>query len=451
MRKLTTLAALTAGALALVSLSACAGTTKTTTTTTAPPTTATTTAPPTTATTTTPPAAAASGQLEIFSWWVAGSEALGLEQLVKVLNQKYPDVKFVNNGASTGGGSAKDVLQTRMAGGQPPDSFQVHAGMEAQDYIKAGQLQDISKLYDEFGLNNVFPKDLVNMLTMDGKIYTIPSNVHRANIVWASVPALQKAGLSTTDIYFPTIDDFIAALDKAVAAGIEKPLAIGTTWCQVHLLETVLIADLGADKYNGLFNGKTDWNGADVKVALQHFAKLMSYTNADRGDLDWEPALVKVLDANAVFTVMGDWAPAALDSRNLKMGTDWVWAPSAGTKGIYDFLADSYGMTTGAPNPAAAKAWLDVISSKEGQTAFNKVKGSIPARTDIDLSTFSEYQQAASASFKSDAIVPSIQHGAAASIAQGNAVGEAVSKFTTSAMGDANLATFQSELAKAFA
>lgn len=396
-------------------------------------------------------AATVSGELEIFSWWTAGSEALGLQKLVDVLGKKYPDVKFVNNGASTGGGSAKDLLATRMAGGQPPDSFQVHAGAEAQDYIAAGQLQDVSSLYTEFGLNNVFPKDLVDMLTKDGKIYTIPSNVHRSNVIWASVTSLQKAGLSTTDAYYDSIDSFLDALAKAKAAGIETPLAVGSTWTQVHLFETVLMADLTPDQYNGLFNGKTDWKGAEVKVALDHFAKLMSYTNADRDSIDWEPALDKVLAGTAVFTIMGDWVPAALDSHSLVDGTDYLWAPSPGTKGVYGFLADSYGLTTGGPNPAAAKAWLDVISSVEGQTQFNQVKGSIPARTDIDLSTFSKYQQAASASFKNDAIVPSIQHGAAATIAQGNAANAAISKFTTSSMADANLTTLQTELAAAFA
>jgi len=436
MRPKKSLIALTAAALLFAGVSAC-GTTGGNTTTSPPP--------------SNTSAAPVSGDLEIFSWWVAGSEALGLQELVKVLNAKYPDIKFINNGASTGGGSAKDVLQTRMAGGQPPDSFQVHAGAEAQDYINAGQLQDVSNLYTEFGLTNVFPASLVAMLTQNGKIYTIPSNVHRANVIWASVKALDKAGLSKTDIYYNDMASFIAALDKAKTAGIQYPLAVGTTWCQVHLLETVLIADLGPDKYKGLFDKTTDWNGPEVAAALADFGKLMSYTNADRGDLDWEPALVKVLDANAVFTIMGDWVPAALDSRNLKDGTDYLWAPSPGTKGVYDFLADSYGLTTGAPHPAAAKAWLDVISSAEGQTGFNRVKGSIPARTDIDLSTFSAYQQAASASFKNDAIVPSIQHGAAATIQQGNATGQAVSKFTTSPMGADNLKTLQTELAKAFA
>jgi glucose/mannose transport system substrate-binding protein len=100
----------------------------------------------------------------------------------------------------------------------------------------------------------------------------------------------------------------------------------------------------------------------------------------------------------------------------------------------------------GAPHPGGAKAWLSVISSVDGQAAFNKVKGSIPARTDVDLGDFSEYQQQAAEAYAADTIVGSLQHGAAASIAQGAAINEAVGKFRS---GASDLATFQGEFAKA--
>jgi glucose/mannose transport system substrate-binding protein len=391
-------------------------------------------------------------KVEVFTWWTAGSEALGLTALEGVLKTKYPNVTFINGGVTGGGGSAKEQLQTRLQANQPPDSFQVHAGKEAQDYIDANQVTDVSDLYAEFGLTSVFPQDLIDMLTQNGKIYTIPSNVHRANVIWASVPVLEKAGLPTDSIEFATVDDFIAALDTVKEKTPDIiPLSIGTTWCQVHLLETILIAELGAEKYNGLFDGTTDWAGTDVTGALEKFAKLMSYTNDDRDGIDWEPPMQMVLDGTAAFTIMGAWVPALLDSNTLTAGTDYLYAPSPGTKGVYDFLADSFSLAVDAPNPDGAKAWLDNISSVEGQIAFNQVKGSIPARTDIDLTTFSDYQRSAAESFSSDAIVGSIQHGAAATTKQGNAANEAVSVFTTGKMDAAGLKKFQDALVAAFA
>jgi len=385
-----------------------------------------------------------SGDLEVFSWWEADSEALGLEQLVGVLKQQYPDVTFVKV-------TSPDMLQTRLAGGQPPDSFQIRAGADALDYIKSGQLQDITDLYTEFGLTTAFPKDLVNTLTYNTKIYTIPTNVHRANLLWASVPRLKKAGLSTKDVYYEDIDSFIGALAKSKASGVKEPLAIGNTWCQVHLLETVLIADLGPDLYKGLFDDTTSWAGDEVAKAIEHFGTLMSYTNSDREDINWDQALDKVLEGEAVFTIMGDWVPDALESRGKVVEDDYLWAPAPGTSGVFDFLADAYGLATGSPNPKAAKAWLEVLSSKAGQEAFNKANGSIPARTDIDPGSFSEHQKATAEALGRDVIVPSLQHGAAATFTQTDATADVVARFTASDMKAADRATLQAELVAIFA
>jgi glucose/mannose transport system substrate-binding protein len=113
---------------------------------------------------------------------------------------------------------------------------------------------------------------------------------------------------------------------------------------------------------------------------------------------------------------------------------------------MFGFLADSFTLPVGAPNPDGAKAWLDTVGSLEGQVAFNKAKGSIPARTDADPAEFSEYQQSAIEAYGKDTIVPSLAHGAASPIAVLNGISDATSKFTT---GASDLKTFQSELATA--
>jgi glucose/mannose transport system substrate-binding protein len=143
---------------------------------------------------------------------------------------------------------------------------------------------------------------------------------------------------------------------------------------------------------------------------------------------------------------MGDWAVAAFEEAGKTAGTDFIYFPVPGTDGVFDFLADSFTLPVGAPHPDGAKAWLETVGSLEGQTAFNKAKGSIPARTDADPSEFSEYQQSAITSFGKDTIVSSLAHGAAAPIATLNAISDAVSKFTS---GASNVDTFQADLAAA--
>lgn len=387
----------------------------------------------------------AASEVEVFTWWAAGSEKAGLDALVGVFNEQHPDVEFINGAVAGGAGSAaKDLLQSRLQAGDPPDTFQAHAGAELQDYIDAGQVEDVSSLYDEFGLRDAFPKDLVDRLTVDGAIYSIPSNIHRANVVWANPAVLTEAGLDPAAEY-ADLDSWFTALDAVKATG-KTPLSVATTWTQVHLLETVLLSSLGADGYTGLWDGSTDWKGAEVTDALKDFEKLMSYTNTDRDGLDWPDATQQVIDGTAAFNVMGDWAEAAFAEAGLSSPADYIYFPVPGTDGVFDFLADSFTLPVGAPHPDGAKAWLETVGSAEGQAAFNKAKGSIPARTDADTSDFSPYQKTAIESFAADTIVSSLAHGAAAPVATLNKVSDATSKFTT---GASDLATFQSELAAA--
>ncbi|WP_423464521.1 ABC transporter substrate-binding protein [Promicromonospora sp. MS192] len=385
-------------------------------------------------------------QVEVFTWWAAGSEKAGLDALVGVFEEQHPDIEFVNGAVAGGAGSAaKDLLQTRLQAQDPPDTFQAHAGAELQDYIDAAQIEDVSDLYDEFGLTDVFPADLVDRLsTEDGAIYSIPSNIHRANVIWANPAVLEENGIDP-EAQYEDLDAWIADLDKLDKAGV-TPLSVGTTWTQVHLLETVLLADLGPEGYTGLWDGSTDWEGAEVTAALEDFETLMGYTNDDRDGLDWPEATQMVIDGSAAFNVMGDWAVAAFEEQDKALGTDFTAAPVPGTDGVFDFLADSFTLPVGAPHPDGAKAWLETVGSLDGQVAFNKAKGSIPARTDADPADFSEYQQTAIESFANDTIVSSLAHGAAAPVATLNAISDATSKFTT---GASDLAGYQSELAGA--
>ncbi|MDR1833834.1 MAG: ABC transporter substrate-binding protein [Propionibacteriaceae bacterium] len=394
---------------------------------------------------------ALAGEVEVFSWWTAGAQARGLEALLGVFKEKYPQVNFVNSAVTSGGGTGQDLLAQRLENGQPPDSFQLHAGAEAADYIAAKQVTDITLLYEEFGLEEAFPAELRKLVTVDDKAYAIPTDVHRANVLWANVKLLQAAGLPADKIEFADIDSFLSVLAQIrERTPTVTPLAVGNTWCQVHLFETVLLADLGAAKYRGLFEGTADWNGPEVAAAIGHFAALLGYANTDRDLLDWEPAAQLLADGRAAFNIMGDWMPELLDSKGMVAGTDYLWAPAPGTLGAFDFVADSFPLAEGAPHPATAKAWLEVVASAAGQVALSKAKGSIPARSDIDLSEFSAYQQASAYSYSHDELVGSLQHGAMAGIAQVDAVGQAVAKFAATPMGAADQGTFQADLAAVF-
>jgi glucose/mannose transport system substrate-binding protein len=381
----------------------------------------------------------ASKDVEVFTWWADGGELAGLNGLVSQFKTDCSQYNFVNGAVAGGAGAnAKQVLASRLAQGQPPDTFQAHAGAELTDYINAGQVEDLSQEYKDWGLTSSFPKGLIDSLTVNGKIYSVPANIHRANVLWTNKTVLAGAGV--TDIP-KTMPDFFAALEKLKAKGV-TPLALGKDWTQQMLFESVLISDLGSDKFSGLWSGKTDWAGSDVTQGINDYKKLLSYTNKDRDTFDWTDAEKLVMEGKAGFQLMGDWEAADLDAKGFK---DYGYAPFPGNGDTYQWLADSFVLPKGAKNPDGTKCWLKTVGSAAGQKAFNTKKGSIPARTDAVATDYPTYQQSAIADWKSDKQVPSCPHGSACSQGWQGAVNSAQGKFSS----DGDVAGLQKALAAA--
>ena len=366
------------------------------------------------------------GKVEVFTWWAAGGEKAGLDGLVAEFKSSCPDETFENGAIAGGAGSnAKQVLASRLQQGDPPSTFQAHAGAELTDYINAGQVEDLSADYDTWGLSEAFPQGLIDNITVDGKIYSVPANIHRANVLWSNKTVLKKAGISDDPA---TMDEFFQTLDTLKAKGVQTPLALGVDWTQQMLFEAVLIAELGPEQFAGLWDGSTDWMSADVTGAIETYKKLLTYTNTDRDNLDWTDAENLVMNGKAAYQLMGDWEAADLDAKGF---TDYGWAPFPGNDGVYQWLADSFVLPANAKNAESTKCWLKTVGSAKGQEAFNTKKGSIPARIDADPSVYPPYQQSAMEDWKSDDTVPSCPHGSACSQGMQGAVNSAQGKFST--------------------
>ncbi|MET8044331.1 ABC transporter substrate-binding protein [Micromonospora sp. NPDC005215] len=381
-----------------------------------------------------------SKNVEVFTWWSDGGEKAGLDGLVSRFNTDCAGQTFQNGAVAGGAGAnAKSVLASRLQQGDPPDTFQAHAGAELLDYIDAGQIEDISANYDTWGLKAAFPPGLISNLTVDGKIYSVPANIHRANVVWSNKKVLAEAGVTTDP---KTLVEFFAALDKVRAAGVKAPLAVGKDWTQLMLFESVLISNLGAEKFTGLWNGSTDWNGADVTTSINDFKRLLTYTNSDRDALDWTDAEKLVMDGKAAYQLMGDWEAADLDAKGF---TDYGYLTFPGNGSTFQWLADSFVLPKGAKNAGGTECWLKTVGSAEGQKAFNTKKGSIPARTDAVPADYPKYQQSAMADWKSATQVPSCAHGAACSQGWQGAANSALGAFSTKQ----DVASLQKALASA--
>jgi glucose/mannose transport system substrate-binding protein len=385
--------------------------------------------------------AAPAGKLEIFSWWTAGGEAEALNAVFGIYHARYPAVQIVNATVAGGAGTnAKAVLKTRMLGGDPPDSFQVHAGHELIDtWVRNGSMEPLTGLFKAEGWTTAMPRGLLDILSYKGDIWSVPVNIHRANVLWYNKKILADAHLPPP----ATFDEFFKDADALKAKGI-VPFALGDKegWEAGHAFEAVLIAELGADGYRGLWTGTTPWTGPKVTAALEIFKRMLAYANTDHAALTWDGAGEYIMGGKGAMMIMGDWANGWFTSKNFN---EYGWAPPPGNTGVYDALSDSFGLPKKVRDRENVMAWLRVLGSREGQQAFNPLKGSICARTDCSPSVFGAYQRWAMKQWTTDAIVPSVIHGAAASEGWATDYKDAIALFVTSR----DTAATQKALAKA--
>lgn len=383
------------------------------------------------------------GQVEIFSWWTAGGEADGLEAMFGVFNEQYPEYEIVNAAVAGGAGTnARAVLATRLQQNDPPESWQGHAGQELiGTYVAADQLEPLNFLFEEEGWLDVMPETLIPQISEGENIYSVPVNIHRANVMWFVPENLTEWGVEAPT----TWDEFLTTAQTLQDAGV-TPLAMGEQWTSMHLLETVLLGELGTEGYAALWDGSGDWASADVTSALETFSSVLDYTNEDASTLSWDAAAQLVLDGEAAFTVMGDWVEGYFVSKDLDPGDgSFGWQAAPGSDGVFQWLSDSFVLPQGVGNREGALAWLRVAGSQEGQDAFNPVKGSIPARNDGNRELYDEYLQSAMDDWGSNELAGSLTHGVVASDAWKAEIDTALGLF----LADRDVASFQTALADA--
>ncbi len=359
-------------------------------------------------------ASGAAGQLQVGNWWTSGGEFAGVNEVYKLYREANPDVELIHAGIAGGAGvNFQGANLNKLIAGDPFDTFQLHAGLEAELYSPEEFLVPVDDILIETGALDVMPEDLKSLLKIRDNTYTVPLNIHRGNVMWTNTEVLAAAGVEV-----PTnFDEFFAACATLQEQGI-IPLGLGIAdgFELSHTFEVVVIGTVGPEKAKGLWDGSVSWTDPDVATALENFAGMLDCSNEDRGTIGWVGGIDLVINDQAAFNIMGDWAYGEVIAKGALDKVTWASPP--GNAGQFHLVSDGFAITKAAPNPENARAFVEIITSKEAQEAFNQNKGSICARTDCDYSTFPEdrraYFQGSADDFATSAIQPMVTHGSGA-------------------------------------
>ena len=330
-------------------------------------------------------AIAAAEDVEVLHWWTSGGEAAALNVLKGDLSGK--GFGWIDMPVAGGGGeAAMTTLRARVTAGNPPTAVQM-LGFDILDWAAEDALGDLNAVAAAEGWDAVVPDALQGFSKYDGNWIAAPVNVHSTNWVWISKAALDATGMGAPE----TWEDLVAVLDAMKAGGITPLAHGGQAWQDATVFDGVVLS-LGADFYDAAFIDLDPeaLGGAQMAEAFDRLITLSTYVDANFSGRDWNLASAMVINGEAGMQMMGDWAKGEFLNAGKTPGEDFICIRFPGTQGAVTFNSDQFAMfgvrSAGAVEAQAAMA--SAIMNPTFQSAFNVVKGSVPARTDVPNDAF---------------------------------------------------------------
>lgn len=328
---------------------------------------------------------AQAADVEVLHWWTSGGEAAALNVLKKDLEEQgigWQDMPV----AGGGGTQAMTVLRARVTSGNAPTAVQM-LGFDITDWAKEGALANLNEVASAEGWDKVVPEALQKFSKYDGQWVAAPVNVHSTNWVWANKKILDDLGIAQPT----TWDELVAAMEKVKESGKTAVAHGGQPWQDATIFDAVVMATGGPEFYQKAFiDLDKEALGSDtMKEAFDRMTVIRSFVDDNFSGRDWNLASAMVINDEAAFQFMGDWAKGEFLKAGKKPDEDFLCFRFPGTQEQVTFNSDQFAMFKQGDKPSEEqKALAKAIMSPSFQSAFNVVKGSVPARTDVPDTDF---------------------------------------------------------------
>ncbi|WP_114765115.1 ABC transporter substrate-binding protein [Vibrio rhodolitus] len=327
--------------------------------------------------------------VEFLHWWTSKGEKKALDALETHLAEH--DIILTQSPILGGGGdTAMTVLQARALAGNTPDIAQIE-GPSIKAWDEVGIVHTINQTaaaqnWDE----HLYPLT-VDINKTDNGYVALPITLHRLNWLWVNHELLATLQLEVPK----TWPEMFNAMEKAKQHNV-IPLAIGEQAWQVALLfESLVIATGGVDfYYKALVELQRDHIDTEqMRLALRQLRRVSSLVPTQQPNQNWDTATQNLLDNQALFQLGGDWILGDLLAADVKVPQQVGCYPAPQSHNTFLYNMDSFIFmdAAGFTQQQATQA-ANVLADKTFQANFNKIKGSIPVRTDIDLTGFNPCQ-----------------------------------------------------------
>ena len=237
---------------------------------------------------------------------------------VEIMNTNYPDTASYQTA----------LTQSIDVASAAPDIFTWWSGSQLESLATSGKIQPLDDVWETIVAAGVAPS-IADAFTFDGHAYAVPYSV-LYNTCLYNTEDFAKAGIEAVPT---TFDEFLAACDKLLAAGITPISLKNDSWASFIWFEA-LVAAYDPELYNGVCDGSiayTDDRMVEVMtiwqdmIAKGYFATPASYDDHTRRFATGECAIciepqmlaTKVLDDYGVDSISAFVLPSMNGGKNV--------------------------------------------------------------------------------------------------------------------------------------
>jgi hypothetical protein len=326
--------------------------------------------------------------VQIAGVW-SGDEQKDFEQVLKVFQQQTgAKVQFTSDGDNL-----PTVLQTKVAGKNPPDiAFLAQPGSIAQ-FANEGALKPLPADVQQAVAAHQSPA-WSKFATVNGKPYGVYFDAADKSVMWYNTKAFDSVGAQVPK----TWQQFTTLSGELADAGV-TPMSIGAGdgWVLTDWFENVYLQTAGVDNYNKLGAHQIKWTDPTVTKALQmlqaYFKQSRLIAGGPSGALqtDFPTSVVNAFEAKskAAMVYEGDFVATAIQSSTkAKVGTDAKVFP------FPQIGSAPAGVETGGDaavafnNNTATMALMKFLATPAAGDVFAKTGGFLSPNKDIPLADY---------------------------------------------------------------
>jgi glucose/mannose transport system substrate-binding protein len=324
-------------------------------------------------------------RLTIISQWSAGSDGAA----ITALGRKFEEKGGIWQHSPVPGFTTEmmNKLRAQIMAGDPPACSQLK-GPEIAAWSKIAPTVNLDALVAKAGYEKVVAPDLAKLHKPEGKWIALPLQLYTTNTLFLSKRALDKAKAEKLPV---TWADFNELAGKMKAAGVAYPVANGGTRPDDGQKFEASLAGLSPTAYRAAIMNLDEkaLTGPEMKAAFAQVRKIADWMDPNTAAQHYSINLRRFVDGDMGMMINGGWAQGVLLNAGYKLD-DFIMTPGPSDNGKPVFLqnADAFIFwKRSEPDLQAGQTLMaELVMDPAIQTMYSQITGSIPVRTDVDLS-----------------------------------------------------------------